>query len=89
VSGTSTAKLRRELEAALHAVDLTRLERDRYHEALRDAQNRLAEFRAKKSTPRVSDAELVALAAVVITESVPETPARKKLVEQLEARGVI
>lgn len=38
---------------------------------------------------RLSDAELSALGALVATEALPSTPARARLLAELEARGVI
>lgn len=38
---------------------------------------------------RLSDAELYALGALVSTEALPSTPARARLLAELEARGVI
>ena len=38
---------------------------------------------------RLSDAELVALAAAVHTEGVTQTPARQRLVAELQVRGIL
>jgi hypothetical protein len=37
----------------------------------------------------VSDAELVAIAALVMTEALPATPARQRLIDELAYRGVL
>lgn len=45
---------------------------------------------AQRSTYRpLSDAELIALAATVMTESLLVTPARKRLLADLEHRGIV
>jgi hypothetical protein len=55
----------------------------------REAQElrKLAEERRRYKP--LSDAELVALAAVIMTEALPATPARARIIDDLTYRGVL
>lgn len=65
---------------------IAELERDL--DAARGALAQVPRFLACERD-RLSDAELYALAAVVATEALPATPARARLLEELQARGAI
>ncbi len=63
-------------------------ELERQLEAARAALAQVPKFLSYERE-RLSDAELYALAALVHTESLTATPARERLLREIEARGVV